>query len=460
MGFSPRVALQPDRLTAFCASLQSGALRPGDAGYEQARAVHNAMIDRRPAVIARCAGVSDVMRTIEFARQNELPMTIRAGGRHVAGHSVRDGGVMLDLRPMKGIRVQPKARRVRAQAGVTWEEFDRETQVFGLAATGGVVGATGVAASTLGGGIGRLMRKYGLSCDNLISADMVTADGRFVQASADEATDLFWGLRGGGGNFGVVTSLQFELHPVGEVYGGMLLHSAKRAGEFLRLYRDLVSQAPDDFGSHAVLVALPDGTRAVGVIALSTGTAEAGERIVAPFRRFAVPLLDGMGVVSYSAVQAIAGRHNPPGFRNYWKSSFLRALSDGAIETLTEFAAIAPSPRTQIVIEHMGGKVARIGRGETAFDCREAPFNFGAFSVWEEAEDDERNIAWTRAFCEAMQPFSEGSVYVNYMGDAADEGPFRSRAGYGDAKRRRLTVLKKKYDPDNVFRFNHNIAPQ
>ncbi len=459
MGFSPGAAFQPDRLVAFCASLQGGALRPGDAVYEQARAVHNAMIDRRPAVIARCAGVSDVMRTIEFARTNELPLTIRAGGHHVAGYSVCDGGVMLDLRPMKGIRVRPKARRVRTQAGVTWGEFDRETQVFGLAAPGGVAGTTGVAGLTLGGGLGYLMRKYGLACDNLVSADLVTADCRFVQASADEATDLYWGLRGGGGNFGVVTSLLFELNPVREVYGGMLLHSTERAGEFLRLYRDVVSQAPDDFGSRAVLVALPDGTRAVGISALFTGLAEAGERIVAPFRRFATPLVDEIGAVSYSAVQAIEGHHNPPGFRNYLKSNFLRALSDEAIETLTEFAETAPSARTQIVIEHMGGKVARIGRGETAFDCREAPFNFGAFSVWEDAADDERNIAWTRELCDAMQPFSEGGICVNYMGDAADEGASRSRAGYGDAKRRRLTVLKKKYDPDNFFRFNHNILP-
>ncbi len=431
-------------------------LRPGDAGYDDARTIHNAMIDRRPALIARCAGVADVLTSVRFAREHELLVSVRGGGHGMPGFAVCDGGLMLDLARMKSVHVAPHHRTVRAEAGVTWREFDHETQAFDLATTGGVVGSTGIAGLTLGGGHGFLMRRHGLACDNLLSADVVTADGRWLRASATENAELFWGLRGGGGNFGVVTSFDYRLHPLGTMLAGMVIYPIGTAKAFLRRYREVTSTAPDALGSLVALGTLPDGTQAAVLLVGYSGPIADGEKRLRPLREFGPPLADQVGPSPYTALQSISEHFNPRGYRNYLKTNYLTALSDDAIDIMVERYTSVPAPFSHIVVEHMGGAVSRMDPQATAYNYREAQYNFLIVGIWPDPAEDERNIPWVRSLWHALQPFSTGHIYVNYESDV---GVDRVKAAYGAAKYDRLVALKNTYDPTNVFRLNANIKP-
>jgi FAD/FMN-containing dehydrogenase len=452
-----RLALDDATVQDFAAGLRGEVLRPDDEGYDETRKIHNGMIDRRPTLIARCAGVADVIASVQFAREQHLLVSVRCGGHSVPGFSVSDGGLMIDLSPMRGVRVDAARRTVRVEGGVTWGDFDHETQAFGLATTGGVARPTGIAGLTLGGGHGFLMRKYGLACDNLLSVDLVTAEGNLLKASADKHDDLFWGLRGGGGNFGVATSFEYRLHEVGPILGGMLIYPLARAKEILRVYRDVTSAAPDDLFMHAILATLPDGTQAVAILVCYAGPVAEGERLLSPLRASGLILDDQVGPMPYIALQSIVENVNPPGMRNYWKSDFLTQLSDDVIDLLVEEYPSVPAPHTHLVIEQMGGAVSRIGEDETAVSHRNAGYNAILVGMWANTDDDERTIGWVRRLWEALRPFSSGGVYVNYM--MGNEGEDRVRAAYGPEKYQRLVTLKNKYDPNNVFRLNQNIKP-
>ena len=453
---SGRLSLDDAIVQDFTASLRGDVLRPTDDGYDETRKIHNGMIDRRPTLIARCAGVADVIASVRFARDQQLLVSVRSGGHSLPGFSVSDGGLMIDLSRMRGVRVDAARQTARADGGVTWGDFDHETQAFGLATTGGLVRPTGIAGLTLGGGHGFLMRKYGLACDNLLSVDLVTAEGRVLTASADENADLFWGLRGGGGNFGVATSFEYRLHQVGPVLGGVLIYPLARAKEIFRIYRDITSAAPDDLNMHAVLATLPDGTQVAAIPVCYTGPIAEGERLLGPLRASGLLLDDQVGPMPYVALQSIIENFNPPGMRNYWKSDYWTQLSDEAIDLLVEEFSSVPAPHTHLVIEQMGGAVSQIGEDETAIGHRDAPYNLILIGIWAEPAEDERNISWLRRLWEALRPFSSGGVYVNYqMGDEEN----RVRAAYGPEKYERLVALKNKYDPTNLFRLNQNIAP-
>jgi FAD/FMN-containing dehydrogenase len=430
-------------------------LRPGDDGYDGARAIHNGMIDRRPAVIVRCAGVADVVAAVQFARERQLLVSVRGGGHRVPGFGLCDRGLMIDLSRMRSVRVDPARRTARAEGGATWGDFDHETQAFGLATTGGIARPTGIAGLTLGGGHGFLMRRFGLACDNLLSADVVTADGRLLTTSADERSDLFWGLRGGGGNFGVVASFEYRLHRLGTILGGLLIYPYARAGEVLRRYRDLTGGAPDELGSAAVLGTLPDGTHAAVVLVAYSGPAAEGERLLRPLRA-AGPVADQVAPMPYTAMQSIAENFNPPGLRNYWKSDYLAELSDEAIDLLVETYPSVPAPLTHVAIEHLGGAVGRVGEEEAAVSHRSAQYNAIVVGMWSEPAQDEELTGWVRRLWERLRPHAFGGVYVNYL---SNEGEERVRAAYGPGKYQRLVALKNEYDPTNLFRLNQNVRP-
>jgi FAD/FMN-containing dehydrogenase len=438
------------------AAVRGVILRPGDEGYDTTRRVWNAMIDRHPALIARCAGAADAIASVRFAREQGLLISVRGGGHNVSGSAVCDGGLMIDLSPMKGIRVDPNEMTARAEPGVLWGEFDPAAQAFGLATVGGVVASTGIAGLTLGGGQGFLTGKYGLSCDNLLAADVVTADGDLLRASATENADLFWGLRGGGGNFGLVTGFEYRLHPVDRVLGGMVIHPMQRAKEVLRFYREFFASQPDELTTYAALLTGPDGTPIVALVACYAGDFERGERTLAPLRRFGPPLADTIEPLPYATFQGLLGGGFPYGRQNYWKSSLAREITDGAIETIVEYAARVPSPHTAVVLADTHGAYTRVPPGDTAYSHRDAPHDFVILSSWEDPADSERNLRWTREFFRAMQPHVPRAVYVNDLG--ADEGAERVREAYG-ANYARLVALKRTYDPTNFFRMNQNISP-
>jgi FAD/FMN-containing dehydrogenase len=448
--------LEDTVVEAFKASLRGALLRPGDVGYEDTRKIHNGMIDRRPALIACCAGVADVLTGVRFAREHDLLVSVRGGGHGMPGFAVCEGGLMLDLSGMKSVHVDPHHRTVRAEAGVTWGEFDHETQAFGLATTGGVVGSTGIAGLTLGGGHGFLMRRYGLACDNLLSVDVVTADGRWLCASATEHAELFWGLRGGGGNFGVVTSFDYRLHPLETMLAGMVIYPMAQAKAFLKRYREVTSTAPDELGSLVALGTLPDGTQAAILLVGYSGPIADGEKLLRPLREFGPPLADQVSPSPYMALQGISEHFNPRGYRNYLKTNYLRELSDDAIDILVERYASVPAPFSHIVVEHMGGAVSRMDRQATAYNYRDAQYNFLIVGMWADPAQDARAIPWVRSLWQALQPFSSGNIYVNYESDV---GVDRVQAAYGAAKYDRLVALKNTYDPTNFFRLNANIKP-
>lgn len=451
--------LEEAAVAAFKVRLRGALLCAGDAGYDDARKIWNGMIDKKPGLIVRCTGVADVINAVNFALTHKLLLSVRGGGHNVAGNAVCDGGIMIDLSPMKSVRVDLATRTARAEPGLTWGEFDRETQAFGLATTGGIISATGIAGLTLGGGIGWLMGTYGLSCDNLRSVDMVTASGQFLTASDAENQDLFWGVQGGGGNFGIVTSFEYQLHPVGQLLAGMVLYPFEKAAATLKLFKELTRSAPDELTAQTALVTSPAGDPGVGIALCYNGPLQEGEEVLRPLRAFAPPLEDHVGPMAYTQLQGIADALFPPGRRTYWKSNFLKDLTDDAIDIMVDRFAGVPSAHTVVFMEHMGGAVGRIGDEATAFNHRSARYNWSVIGGWSNPSEDEQNIQWVRELWKAMQPFSSGGVYVNYLGQEADEGAERVKAAYGPAKYERLVTLKNKYDPTNLFRLNQNIKP-
>jgi FAD/FMN-containing dehydrogenase len=440
----------------FAANLRGPLLHPGDSGYDEARKVWNGMIDRRPALVARCAGTADVIAAVRFARSHGLLVSVKGGGHNITGNAVCDSGLMIDLSPMKSVRVDPLKRIARAEGGLTWGEYNRETQAFGLASTGGVVSTTGIAGLTLGGGLGWLMGKHGLSCDNLLSADLVTAEGKFLTVSPDEHSDLFWGLRGGGGNFGIVTSFEYRLNPVGSVLAGMVLHPMAKAGEVLRFYRDYARNCPDEALAAAALMTSPDGAPVVAVIVAYIGDLAAGEAVVAPVRKFGSPLLDTIAPTSYVQLNTLFDAAVPyGGVQRYWKSSFLKALGDDLIEVLTERSAKMLSPMSMVLFFHLHGAAARVDPNATAFGLRDDQWDYDVISQWTDPAESARHIQWTREFWTAVEPFATGEVYVNHL-DAEEATRIRAAYSRGYA---RLVALKNRYDPTNLFRMNQNIKP-
>ena len=448
-------AIGSSGLRELGSGLRGEVAGPGDRGYDTARAVFNGMIDRRPLAVVRCADASDVVRCVRFAGRHELPLSVHGGGHSVAGNAVRDGAVMLDLSGMKALRVDPEARTVRAEPGLTLGEFDRATQAFGLATTLGVVSTTGIAGLTLGGGLGWLNGRHGLACDNLISADVVTADGRLLRASAGENEELFWAIRGGGGNFGVATSLEYQLHPVDLVLAGGLSYPAEVAPRVLRFYDDFVKSAPDELSTAASLGLTPVGKPTLSIAVCYCGPVDEGEQVLGPLRTFQPPVDDGIQPMPYTALQGARDEGFPFGRRHYWKSSWLRDVTDDAIETLMRFLPQMPSPASGIGLQQLHGAASRVAPSATAFPHRAEHYDFCILSQWSEAADSDRNRQWTRAVFEAMQPHLEASVYVNNLGD---EGPARVHAAYGE-NWPRLAAVKRTYDPDNLFHANQNIDP-
>jgi FAD/FMN-containing dehydrogenase len=449
----------PARLTtavdALRARLRGPVLAPWDAGYEDVRRVWNVMIDRRPAMIARCLGVSDVIAAVSVARSEGLSVSVRGGGHNIPGNAVADGAIMIDLSLMKSIRVDPGRRTARAEPGVLWGELDAETQAFGLATVGGTVSDTGIAGLTLGGGIGWLGGKYGLTSDNLMSVDMVTASGQFLSASESENADLFWGVRGGGGNFGVITSFEYQLHPVGGLLAGFVVYPRDRAADLLRFHREFLKAAPDELNTVLSMAISEDGLPVIGVAVCWNGDLATGETVLRPLREFGTPLADDIRPRTYHETQLILTEVSPPGRRNFIKTGFVRDLADDAIETIVKRFASAPSPLTFTYFTQLGNAVARRPPNATAFSHRDALCEWGCLSVWLDAADDDVNVRWTRALAEAMAPYTTGA-YVNQM--EADEGTEAMRAAYG-ATYDRLARLKSEFDPTNMFRQNPSVRP-
>ena len=425
--------------------------------YDEARRVHNGLVDKRPALIARCRGVADIADAVNLARKQNLEVAVRGGGHNVAGRATVDGGVMIDLSLMKGIHVNPKARTVRAQGGATWAEFDRETQFHGLATTGGAVSSTGIAGLTLGGGLGWLMGEYGLAVDNLLSVEIVTADGGVLRASDLENPDFFWGVRGGGGNFGVVASFEYRLHPVGPmVTGGLVAHAFSGARDVLQFYREVTTSLPDELTVYAGLIHAPDGSKLAAIAVCHCGSPNDGEVATRRIKAFGSPAMDTMGRMEYCQQTSMLDAAYPKGALNYWKSSFLADLSDEAIRTMIDCFAKCPSPMSQVFLEHIHGAATRVGVSDSAFPHRTEGYNLLLLSQWMDSSDNDRCITWARESYAAMQPFAAAGRYVNYLDH--DEAGDPVAAAYGP-NYRRLRELKAKYDPDNFFHMNQNIQP-
>lgn len=448
------VALEETVAAKLRAGLSGELLRSGDAGYDATRRVWNAMVDHRPALIARCHGTDDVVAAVDFAREHDLLVSVRGGGHNIAGKAVCEGGLMIDLSKMRAVEVDAHEQRARVDGGAMLGELDGATQAFGLATTVGVVTHTGVAGLTLGGGVGRLARKHGLACDNLLSVEVVTADGEVVRASTTENADLFWGVRGAGANFGVATSFAFQLHPVGPVVlGGKVIHPLGRAREALRFYYEYSQSAPDELSCDAVFLTSPDGDPVFAISACYSGPIKQGERVLEPLRRFGPPLIDDIGQVEYASLQATGDTFFPKGVLYYWKSHFLRDIPEDAVELAVEHFARVPSHRSLLVFQQFGGAVSRIAQSETAFRHRDAQYDNFAVSVWTDPQETERHRRWVREWWDLTSPFSTGAEYVNNLGE---EGEDHVKASYGQ-NYERLVALKNTYDPTNLFRLNANI---
>jgi FAD/FMN-containing dehydrogenase len=456
-----------DRTASFeLPGFQGQLIHPGDTDYDDARSVFNAMIDRKPAVIARCASADDVADAVNLARDRDVPLSVYGGGHGVTGAAVIDAGVCIDLRGMKGIHVDPEARVARLEGGLTWGEIDAATQEHGLAVTGGRVSDTGIGGLALGSGSGWLERKLGFTCDNLVKAEVVTADGRQVVASEDENPDLFWGLRGGGGNFGVVTAFHLKLHPIGPILlGGIVMWSAPMAKDLMRFYRDFVADAPDEVGTGMAFITAPPeefvpepvrGQPVVGIICCYAGDPDEGEEAMRPLREFGPPGMDMLDRIPYVAIQQLIDPPNPKGKLNYWSADFLAELPDKAVDTFVDHATKPVSPLSQMLLIPGGGAIARVPDDATAFGQRNAPFNTHFLSMWEDPADTEKNIAYTKEIAAAMKPWTTGRAYLNFIGD---EGEGRVEAAFGPEKFAKLQALKAKWDPANLFRHNQNIPP-
>jgi FAD/FMN-containing dehydrogenase len=451
-------ALDAERIEALSATFSGALLQPGDDGYDDARRIHNGLIDKRPALIARCRGTADVVDAVTLAREAGLEISVRGGGHNVAGRAVTDGGLMIDLAEMKGIQVDSEARSIRAQGGVTWNEFNREATVHGLAVTGGAISSTGIAGLTLGGGLGWLMGMHGLAADNLLSVELVTAEGDVLHVTEDSDPDLFWALRGGGGNFGIATWLEYRLHPVAQVMGGLVAHPFEAARDMLRFYRSYSASVPDELSVFAALVHAPDGSGAKLAVmaACHAGLRSRAEEDLAPLRAFGSPVLVELGPMPYPAMNTMLDGGFPRGALNYWRSSFVDRLDDGFIDTAVEQFAAVPSPMSAMLIENFHGQVTRIAATDTAIPHRQPGYNLLIASVWMDPAATDANVAWARSTHDALGPFLREARWLNYLGD--DEPQDAVRAAYGP-NYERLAELKRRYDPGNVFHLNQNVEP-
>ena len=442
----------------LAADIGGTVLRPQDSGYDAARAVHNGLVDRKPALIVRARTTNDVAAAVTFARRAGLEISIRGGGHNVAGRAVADDALMIDLAEMKGVVIDPDQATASVEGGVAWGELNAAAAEHGLAVTGGAISTTGVAGLTLGGGLGWLMAKHGLAADNLLAAEVVTADGEVLRAEESSHPDLFWALRGGGGNFGVVTSFTFRLHPLAMVTGGLIAHPFDAGPEMLRFYRDAVAGASDDLTVFAGLVHAPDGSGAklAAMVVFHTGDEDAADRELAPFKEWGAPLVVEIGRMPYAVMNTILDAGYPQGALNYWLSSFTRGLTDELIDTAVEQFASVPSPMTAMLFERFHGAVTRVGETDTPVPHREEGWNLAITSEWMDPADTEANIAWTRETFAALTPHLAARRWLNYLGDDAQEDAVR--AAYGP-NWDRLREVKRRYDPDNVFHLNQNIAP-
>lgn len=450
------VELDTATVDSFKSGLRGELLTTEAADYDAARAVWNAMIDKRPALIVRCRGAADVIRAVNFAREHGLLLSVRGGGHSVAGTALCDGGMMIDLSLMRGICVDPVGRTARAEPGLTWKELDHETLAFGLATTGGTVSSTGIAGLTLGGGVGWQMARHGLTCDNLLSADIVTADGRLLTAGPSQHEDLFWAVRGGGGNFGIVTSFEYQLYPMeSTIAGGMMLYPMEQARDVLRFYRGYSQNAPDDLTAFAGLLTTPDGHNVAAIIAAWFGPPDQAAQHLEPLRKFGVPLADLIGQIPYGQLQKMFDAATPSGLRRYWKSGYFPELPDDLIDAILKHATTKTSPYSLILFFHIHGKAAQVAPDATAFGARTTQWDFDIIPQWQAAVEDRRHIEWARGFWKEVEPFTKG-VYVNHLD--TDDGATRVRAAYG-RNYDRLVSIKRKYDLGNLFRVNNNISP-
>ncbi len=457
--------ISPDALAAFRGKLRGPVALPGDDGYDAARTIWNAMIDRSPALVARCLGAADVINAVKLARDENLLVAVRGGGHNIAGNAVCDGGLLIDLSLMKSVRVDPASRTARVEPGATLADFDKEAQAFALATPLGINSTTGVAGLTLGGGFGWTTHKFGLTIDNLISADVVTADARLVRASEAENPDLFWALRGGGGNFGVVTSFEFKLHPLGpEVLSGLVVHPLEKAPALLAEFRHIVKEAPDELAVWAVMRKAPPlpflpvewhGKEVLIFAACYAGDMKEGEKVLKPLRALGNPIADVISPHPFAGWQTAFDPLLTPGARNYWKSHDFADLTDAAIKVIVDAAGTLPSPECELFIAHVGGAMTRVPANATAWPNRDAHFIMNVHTRWRDKADDSACVAWARRFFEAAAPFALGSVYVNFMPEDEND---RIEKAYG-ANYRRLAEIKRRYDPGNLFRMNQNIGP-
>jgi FAD/FMN-containing dehydrogenase len=449
---------------AFVATLRGSAIHPGDPSYDAARTVYNAMIDRKPRIVVECADVADVIRSVEFARENGVTLAVRGGGHSVPGFGTCDDGLVIDLSRLKSIRVDPTRRVARVDGGCTWADVDHATHVFGLATPGGVISTTGVGGLTLGGGFGYLTRRYGLACDNLLSADVVTADGRSLTACATENADLFWAIRGGGGNFGIVTSLEFKLYPVSMVYAGPTLYPAERAGDVLRMFRDYMNGAPRELSAFFAFLIVPPGPpfpenlhgkTMCGIVAVYSGDVAAGEQATKPLREFGPPALSHMGAAPYPAVQTMFDALLPKGLHHYWKADFTGDITGGIIAEHMKYGPAIPTVNSAMHIYPMDGAVHDVAEDATAFAYRKAKYAHIIAAVSPDPAPMPQYREWVRNYWSALHPHSSGGAYVNFL---MDEGDDRIAASY-KGNYARLAQIKKKYDPANLFHMNQNIRP-
>jgi FAD/FMN-containing dehydrogenase len=443
-------------LGSLAAGVHGSVLRPGEPAYDAARRIFNGMIDKRPRLIVQALGAGDVMQAVRFARENDLPVAVRGGGHNVAGHALCDDGLLIDLSRLRSVRVDPKRRIAHADPGCSYTDFDLECQAHGLATTGGTVASTGIAGLTLGGGLGFLMGSYGLACDNVRSVDIVLADGRFTRASADENPDLYWGVRGGGGNFGVVTSFEFQLHPVGQLLGGMVIWPIKDGREALQVFREVTTTGPDELSCAYAVVILPEMGKVALVAACYNGPIENGAPLVRPFQNVGKPWVDGIHPLSYLDVQHLFAEI-PFGLQNYWKGHFVREMPESAIDAVMDAADKMTSEHSAILIEAPHGVASRVPDADTAYSQRDKRYNISALAIWEADTNPKRHIQWTQDFAAKIEPLSGGAAYVNYLNDDASADDVKG--AYGGEKYRRLRALKATYDPHNVFRYNQNIPP-
>ena len=447
-----------ERVEALAAELAGTLLRPGDAGYDEARRIHNGLIDKRPALIARCRGAADVSRAIGFAREVGLEISIRGGGHNVAGRACTEGGLMIDLAEMTTVEVDPEHRTARAQGGMNWNELNAATAEHGLAVTGGAISTTGIAGLTLGGGLGWLMGLHGLAADNVVSVELVTADGKVLNVTAESEPDLFWALRGGGGNFGVATTFEYRLHELTMVTGGLVAHPFAAAREMLRFYREFTRTVPDELTVFAGLVHAPDGSgmKLAAMVVCHAGTPEQAEKDLAPLLEFGQPAMTDVGPMPYPVMNTLLDDAFPRGALNYWKSSFLRDLDDGFVDAAIHAYSTVPSPMSAILLEHYHGAVTRIPAADASVPHREEGFNLLIPAVWTDPATTDENVAWARSTYDSVRPYLADRRWLNYLDD--DDAADAVRAAYGP-NYDRLVEVKRRYDPENVFRLNHNIDP-